>query len=136
MTAAVAWLDLPTILLVDDQKSILELLRLTFDGVANTILSSDADSAWTHILAHKPDGLLLDIMMPGSMDGLALCRKIKAAPDLCSIYINLISCRGQKADVENGLAAGADDYTIKPCSPAALRAKTMDMLLLNRLARS
>ena len=64
--------------------------------------------------------MLLDVMMPGSMDGLQVCAKIKSDPALRDIRIIMLTARGQKTDIEAGMAAGADAYLIKPFSPLEL----------------
>ncbi|MCX7177200.1 MAG: response regulator, partial [Proteobacteria bacterium] len=62
----------------------------------------------------------LDVMMPGEMDGYQLCEKIRHDPACKGTYVALVTARGQAADRERGMAAGADDYFVKPYSPLEL----------------
>jgi two-component system phosphate regulon response regulator PhoB len=70
--------------------------------------------------ALRPDLMLLDVMMPGALDGLQVCRHIKSDPDLAHIKIVLLTARGQARDREAGNLAGAEDYLVKPFSPLHL----------------
>lgn len=67
----------------------------------------------------RPHLLLLDIMMPGSMDGLDLCRLVKSDPSLGMPRVVLLTARGQSQDIEAGMNAGADAYLLKPFSPSS-----------------
>jgi DNA-binding response OmpR family regulator len=67
--------------------------------------------------AKHPDVILLDVKMPGSeVDGLTVCRELKADPTTKEIYIIIVSARGQQDEIAAGLKAGADDYLVKPFS--------------------
>ncbi|MBB2487605.1 response regulator [Mitsuaria sp. WAJ17] len=81
-----------------------------------------ADAATGEILAREGrlDAGVLDVMMPGLLDGLELCRRLKADPVLSGIKVLMVSARGHRNDVLIGRQAGADEYLIKPFSPARL----------------
>jgi CheY-like chemotaxis protein len=64
--------------------------------------------------------MLLDVMMPGEMDGLQVCQAIKSDVSLKSIKVVLLTARGQARDREAGQTAGADEYLVKPFSPLQL----------------
>ena len=66
-----------------------------------------------------PRLVLLDIMMP-RLDGLEVCRQLKADPDTSDIVVVMLTAQAQERDRDQGLAAGADDYFTKPFSPLAL----------------
>ena len=67
-----------------------------------------------------PDIILLDIMMPGKLDGYDVCRSLKEDSDTNAIYVIMLTAKGQKADIERGAAVCADDYFVKPFSPMEL----------------
>jgi two-component system phosphate regulon response regulator PhoB len=89
-----------------------------------------ADGAFGLRLASAvgPDLMLLDVMMPGELDGLQVCQRIKADPRLKHIKVVLLTARGQARDREAGQQAGADDYLVKPFSPLQL-IETIDRLV-------
>ncbi len=86
--------------------------------------ASSGKAAYEVVLLKRPCIVLLDIMMPGGIDGLEVCRRIKADPMLADTKIVLVTARGQQADIEEGKRAGADIYIVKPFSPLQL----VDML--------
>lgn len=111
------------ILIVDDQTEIRHLIRLTLDGQGYELEEApDADTARQKILAQKPDILILDVMMPGTMDGYGLCEAIKASEQEKDIYVILLTARGQQTDLDKGRAARCDTYLVKPFSPMQLNA--------------
>ena len=91
--------------------------------------ANDADAAYQLILADKPDAMVLDVMMPGELNGYQLCERIKQSPQLAGIYVVLVTACGQVADQELGHALGADAYFVKPFSPLALAAHLKAALL-------
>src|SRR5260221_11110218 len=87
------------------------------------VVTSDGQQAWEALQQAPPPSLLiLDWLMPG-MDGLEICRKVRALPAYRSAYIILLTGRTSKEDVISGLDAGADDYVTKPFDPGELRAR-------------
>ena len=109
------------VLIVEDQADIRKLIRMTLEFEAYEI--HEAPDGPTGLrLAHslRPDLMLLDVMMPGALDGLQVCRHIKSDPDLAHIKIVLLTARGQARDREAGNLAGAEDYRVKPFSPLHL----------------
>ncbi len=111
-----------TLLIVDDRADNRKLLRLSLGHRYRIVEAEDAATAWGLLVAHRPRGVILDVMMPGGMDGFDLCAKIRADADteIKGTYVLLLTARGQAADRERGRAAGADDYVVKPYSPLAL----------------
>lgn len=110
------------ILIVDDQPEIRELVKVTLEiGDYHLLSAENGQQALDIIRAEHPDIILLDVKMPGSeVNGLEVCRLVKANPGTAGIYIIFISASGQVYDVAAGKAAGADDYLVKPFSPSAL----------------
>ncbi len=109
------------ILIVDDHADIRRLIRMTLEFEDYEIHeASNGDSALERALVLQPDFVLMDVMMPGGMDGLEACRRIRAEPSLRNTHVILLSARGQSQDKEAGLKAGAHDYLVKPFSPLRL----------------
>lgn len=109
------------ILIVEDQADIRNLLRMTLaDEPFELSEAEDAARGWLAALQVQPDLVLLDIMLPGEQDGLQLCQRLKADPRTRHARVLLVSARGHRNDVEIGRRAGADDYLMKPFSPARL----------------
>jgi CheY-like chemotaxis protein len=87
------------------------------------ISTCDGLEAWTGLQGEDtPELAILDLMMP-NMDGIELCRKIRSSPRLDSIYIIILTARGQKEDILAGFQAGADDYITKPFNRDELHAR-------------
>ena len=108
------------VLIVDDQASIRQIVRLVLRKDFAITEAYDVVSAIEQMKLLKPDGMVLDVMMPGEMDGYQLCEKIKQDPALADIHIVLLTACGQVADQEKGLALGANAYFVKPFSPVDL----------------
>lgn len=111
---------MPTILVVDDEPPILELVRYTLEDEQIRVLEA-ADGVQALEVAHasRPDLILLDVQMP-RLDGLEVCRRLRADTALDGTRIVMLTAAGQEADRARGLAAGADEYLTKPFSPLAL----------------
>lgn len=110
------------VLLVDDNLQMRTLLQITFSTSPNDqiIQAENGEDAIKIIRSQPIDIVFLDIMMPGDIDGLQVCEFIKTSEEYKSCFVVLLSAKGQKADIELGLAKGADMYLTKPFSPLAL----------------
>jgi two-component system, OmpR family, phosphate regulon response regulator PhoB len=117
------------ILIVEDQPDIRKLIRMTLEFEDYEIHEA-ADGAFGLRMASAvgPDLVLLDVMMPGELDGLQVCQRIKSDPKLAGLKVVLLTARGQARDREAGQLAGADDYLVKPFSPLQL-IETIDRLV-------
>ena len=113
-------LNKKTILIVDDEKTIVDMLvyNLQKEGY-NTLEANDGEEAVNIALSQKPKLVLLDIMLP-KMDGLAVCKRIRQSLD---IPILMISAKDEEIDKILGLELGADDYITKPFSVRELMAR-------------
>ena len=113
------------ILVVEDEVMVAEVVQryLRRDGYAVEVVH-DGHAAVAALAASKPSLVVLDIMLPG-IDGLELCRRIRAEGDTAII---LLTARDREADRINGLAIGADDYVTKPFSPGELAARVQAVL--------
>jgi two-component system, OmpR family, phosphate regulon response regulator PhoB len=109
------------VLIVEDQADIRKLIRMTLEFEEYEIHeASDGEFGLSMARAVAPDLVLLDVMMPGAMDGLQVCKAIKSTPGLAGVKVVLLTARGQARDREAGQLAGADEYLIKPFSPLQL----------------
>src|SRR4051812_47751104 len=122
---------MPTVLVVDDEPLVRDVVTryLERDG-HRVVAAEDADTARKLIERESPSLVLLDVMLPGSTDGLALCRWIRSTSELPVI---LLTARVDEADRIVGLELGADDYVTKPFSPRELATRVKTVL---RRARS
>ena len=110
-----------TILAVDDESSILDLLKFNLEKEGfNFISAEDGEEGINKVLNEKPDLLLLEVMIP-KMDGLSVCKKIRQ--ENINIPIIMLSARGEEIDKVLGLEIGADDYITKPFSPREVIAR-------------
>ena len=117
------------ILIVDDQSEVRELVSVTLEVEPYDILQAEnGQQALDMAASHIPDLILLDVMMPDGMNGLEVCRRIKENPALRDIPVIMLTARGQEVDVEEGYAAGADEYFTKPFSPLELITKVEQFL--------
>ncbi len=109
-----------TVLIADDEPSLRLLVSATIASDEYEVVEAvDGDEAWGLIRLHRPNVVLLDVQMPGRT-GLDLTRAIRDDPDLASTSVILLTSKAQQADIEAGLAAGADRYLTKPFSPLEL----------------
>ncbi len=108
------------ILVVDDQKDIRKLIKLALGPAYILLEAADGTTALELARQEIPDLVVLDIMMPGEMDGLGVLDSIRLDPLLKHIKVVLVSARGQARDYALGMRHGADAYFIKPFSPIEL----------------
>lgn len=121
------------VLVVDDNEDIRELISNTLDSEDYQLfVACDTDQALQLVHDVSPHMIILDVMLPGSMNGYKLCELIKSTTKTPSIYVMLFTARGQKPDIEKGKEVGADDYLVKPFSPIKLKQK-IDNLFLSLL---
>ena len=108
------------VLVVDDQAEIRRLLEVTLRDEHEVRLAHSGLDALLVLRGFMPDVILLDIMMPGEINGLQVLDLLKADLRRCHIPVAMISARGQVVDREEARARGADAYFIKPFSPSQL----------------
>ena len=117
-----------SVLVVDDERDILELVKYNLDkeGYQVTVVTTGED-ALAAARTKLPDIVILDLMLPG-VDGLEVCRRLKADPKTRTIPIVMLTAKGDEADVVTGLELGASDYVTKPFSPRVLTARIKAVL--------
>jgi DNA-binding response OmpR family regulator len=115
-----------TVLVVDDEPIVRDVVARYLERDGHRIISAtDGDEARGLIEREAPNLVVLDVMLPGKTDGLALCRWIRATSDLAVI---LLTARGDETDRIVGLELGADDYVTKPFSPRELASRVRTVL--------
>jgi two-component system phosphate regulon response regulator PhoB len=121
-------MDKPTILVVDDEEDIVELVELNIAREGYKVLTCGKGEKALEIAHSKlPDMVILDLMLPG-IDGLEVCRRLKSHPKTEQIPIVILSAKGEEADIVTGLELGADDYITKPFSGKVLVARVRRVL--------
>ncbi len=114
-----------TVLIVDDEKNICELIRLYVEKEGyKTVVAYDGEEAVNTFKAINPDIVLLDIMLP-KKDGWQVCREIRA---VSNAPIIMLTAKGELFDKVLGLELGADDYIVKPFEPKELVARIKAVL--------
>jgi DNA-binding response OmpR family regulator len=123
--------DEPTILVVDDEPNIVEVVSAYLNREHyRVVTASDGEAAMKLFAEHSPDLIVLDVMLP-RMDGLEVCRRVRATG---STPIIMLTARGEETDKLVGLGIGADDYLTKPFSPRELVARVKAVLRRASLA--
>ncbi len=117
-----------TLLLVEDEHDLRELLSftLTREGFRVTAVET-GEQGLEECGTAAPDLIVLDLMLPG-IDGLEVCRRLKARPETAAVPVVMLTAKGEEADVVAGLELGADDYVTKPFSPRVLTARLKAVL--------
>lgn len=109
-----------TILIVDDDPTILELLEVNLEMEGYEVVrAEDGRMAIEKAGTERPDLILMDVMMPG-MDGLTARQELSKIPELAHIPVVFLSAAAQRTDVRKGLELGATDYITKPFEPEEL----------------
>ena len=118
----------PTILVVEDDPVILDLLAVNFELEGYTVVRAvDGEDGLATALRVRPAAVVTDIMMP-KRSGLDLLRDLRADPELAAVPVILVSAKALASDVREGLAAGADDYVTKPFEPDELLVRVEKLL--------
>jgi len=118
----------PTILVVEDEPAILELLKVNLADAGYDVKGAvDAEAAKAVIKGPLPDLVLLDWMLPGQ-SGIAFARELRADSRTRELPIIMVSARGEESDRVAGLEAWVDDYVTKPFSPRELKARIKAVL--------
>ena len=123
----------PRILIADDNASNRDILQTRLAALGYEILTaSDGEEALGMAREAQPDLILLDVMMP-KLDGLEVCRRLKADGSLPLIPVIMVTAKTDSKDIIAGLEAGGDEYLTKPVDHAALAARVKSMLRIKAL---
>lgn len=119
----------PLILVVEDDAAIRLVLELALRsaGFSHVVTAARGDEGLEAIQRHKPDLVLLDIMLPG-MGGISVLREVRKNPALAEVRIVMLTALSQSEDIVRGLDAGADDYVTKPFDRQVLLARVRTAL--------
>jgi DNA-binding response OmpR family regulator len=116
------------IVIVEDETDILELARFNLEREGFRVLpANDGEAGLAIIREETPDLVILDLMLPG-LDGIEICRLLKAHPATEPIPIVMVTAKTDESDVVLGLSVGADDYVTKPFSSKELVARVRAVL--------
>ena len=117
-----------TILVIDDEKDLIELVRYNLEKEGfDVIAATDGQSGLEVVKKHRPDLVVLDLMMPG-LDGLQVCQQLRSDPRSGRVPVIMLTAKATEADRVVGLEMGADDYIVKPFSPREVVARVKAVL--------
>ena len=110
------------ILIVDDDKDIRKLIEISFrlSGYKSVFEAVNGREGYEKAKEVKPDLIVMDVKMPGELDGIAAVKLLRNDPEMKDSAVLMLSANGQKKEIEAGYKAGADQYFVKPFSPLEL----------------
>jgi DNA-binding response OmpR family regulator len=124
-----------SVLVVDDEPHIVLSIEFLLKQAGYDVrVARDGEAAHRAVAEHKPDLILLDVMMPGR-NGYEVCQSIRATPGGDSIKIVMLTAKSRDAEQEKGLAMGADAYVTKPFSTRDLVERVHRLLQVERIGR-
>ncbi len=122
------------VLIVEDERDILQLVKLYLEKEGYRVsTAATGPDGLKAVKSERPDLLVLDLMLP-DMDGLEVCKRLRAEPQTAALPIIMLTAKAEESDTVIGLELGADDYVTKPFSPKALVARIK--ALLRRIERA
>lgn len=122
-----------SILLIDDEQDILDILQYNLEKEGYKVYSSTNEIDGISLAKkHKPDIIVLDVMLPGT-DGIEVCEALRKMPELSETKICFLSARGEDYSQIAGLDAGADDYISKPIKPKVFMSRMKALLRRNEV---
>jgi DNA-binding response OmpR family regulator len=119
--------DRPLVLVVDDNPDLCTFVRSVLLPICEVVVAYDGQMAWERLKTLNPDLIISDVMMP-NLDGIALCRRIKAHPATSPIPVILLTAKAGEEDEVAGLQTGACDYIRKPFGVEVLQLKVKNIL--------
>ena len=116
------------VVIAEDEPDIRDLIRFTLQFAGYEVFAAgNGEEGYELAKREKPDLVMMDVRMP-KMTGYEACRKIKADPDLKHIPVIFLSAKGQDAEIQSGLDAGAEEYLLKPFAPDQLTERVRAVL--------
>jgi len=120
---------LKKILIVEDQPEVCRLLEIVLRQQGRQLLFAENGERGLELARQSsPDLILLDLMMPGEMDGYDVARLLKASPETASVHIIVMTAKVREEDRRQAFAAGADDYITKPFDVLDLKGRVERVL--------
>ena len=117
-----------TVLVIDDEKDLIELVRYNLDKEGFQVISAlDGEAGLALATTELPDAVVVDLMLPG-IDGLEVCRRLRTGERTAKIPVIMLTAKASESDRVVGLELGADDYVTKPFSPRELAARLKAVL--------
>ncbi len=117
-----------SVLIIEDEEPIAELIRYNLEREGYLVATAfSGEEALLEVDVRPTHLVLLDLMLPG-IDGLEVCRRLKANPKTAAIPVIMLTAKGEESDIVTGLELGADDYMVKPFSPKILVARIRAVL--------
>lgn len=117
-----------TVLVADDEPSILISLEYLLEQAGYRVCKAhDGQEALEQALQHRPDLILLDVMMP-RLNGFDVCSRLRAEPSMAGARIVMLTAKGRDVEISQGMALGADAYVTKPFSTRELMATIASLL--------
>jgi two-component system alkaline phosphatase synthesis response regulator PhoP len=118
-----------TILVIEDEPRIVEIVADYLKGAGFQVLTArDGEAGLALARTERPDLVILDLMLPGGLDGLEVCRRLRRDRTLADIPIIMLTALAEETDRLVGLELGADDYVTKPFSPREVVARVRAVL--------
>jgi CheY-like chemotaxis protein len=122
-----------TVLIVDDNPQNVELLQAFLESLpVKIVTASDGVEALEKVEEHKPDLILLDIMMP-RLSGFQVCRRIKEDPKTRDIQVLMVTALNELGDIEQATECGTDDFVSKPVNKFELLTRVKSLLRVRHL---
>lgn len=116
------------IVIAEDEPDIRELIAFTLRFAGHEVIAgSNGEEGYLLTLKERPDLVMLDVRMP-KMTGYEACKRIKGTPELTNTPVIFLSAKGQESEIEQGLAAGAEEYLLKPFAPDQLVERVNSLL--------
>ncbi|WP_224982971.1 response regulator [Geomonas agri] len=119
---------MPTVLVIEDERDLAELVAFHLEQEGyHCLIAGDGNSGLSEARRHRPDLILLDLMLPGMM-GTEVCRLLKGGEQTSSIPVIMLTAKGEEIDRVVGFEMGADDYVVKPFSTRELMLRVRAVL--------